>query len=254
MICVSGWFHVHSMDLTGSWALQYLEPCQTDECVWPRCGAHLQPAKKTKVHLTVLYFPCCEYNQRENYHILLLLLVYVDLFYPGVNFQKYKTKSWRGFVPLSSARLLQFDKMLTEKLCFLFISMLLVAVNSMAAQSRFWFIEHWWVWSSISAWKQVSSCQHVEWNIKPQLQGRTISLHIVRPLSQCDHRSQCASHVFLFGGVLCGSCCYFEETPVRLTTGCQSLLSVILLPLFGLCDCSPAGGERSRLQSLLWIV
>ncbi|KAJ4925973.1 hypothetical protein JOQ06_008158 [Pogonophryne albipinna] len=27
---------------------------------------------------------------------------------------------------------------------------------------------------------------------------------------------------------LCGPCCYFEETPERLTTGCQSPLSVIL--------------------------
>lgn len=44
-----------------------------------------------------------------------------------------------------------------------------------------------------------------------------------------------------------------SKTPVRLTTGCQTLLSVIWFPFFGLCDCSPAGGERSRLHSLLWL-
>lgn len=71
---------------------------------------------------------------------------------------------------------------------------------------------------------------------KLQPQGMTVSLHIVRKLSQCDHCVSCSD------GALCGSCCYFEETPVRLTTGCQILLSVILFPLFGLYDCSPAGG------------
>ena len=68
---------------------------------------------------------------------------------------------------------------------------------------------------------------------------------------QSDHRAQCVSNVALCSYVaLCGPCCYFEETPVRLTTGCHS---VILCPLSGLCDCSPADGERSRLHSLLWI-
>lgn len=68
-----------------------------------------------------------------------------------------------------------------------------------------------------------------------------------------SHIVVCISSFFFPDGALCGSCCYFEETPARLTTGCQRLQSVILLPLFGLCDCSPAGGERSRLHSLLWI-
>lgn len=31
-------------------------------------------------------------------------------------------------------------------------------------------------------------------------------------------------------GALCGSCCYFEEFLVRLTTGCHSLLSLIFVP------------------------
>lgn len=92
---------------------------------------------------------------------------------------------------------------------------------------------------------------------KHQLQGRTSSSHTVSGLSYIN-RSQCTvSHSVVRAscsyGALCGSCCYFKRTPVRLTAGCQRLLSVILCPLFGLCDCNPAGGERSRLHSLLWI-
>lgn len=58
---------------------------------------------------------------------------------------------------------------------------------------------------------------------------KKIPSHIVRTLSQCDHSvSYIVVHVSGCYGVLCWSCCYFEEIPVVLTTGCQSLLSVIL--------------------------
>ncbi len=146
---------------------------------------------------------------------------------------------------------------LAEKLCFLLLCMLLTALNSIDTITEMnvllcrtlMSLKH--CFSVLAGFKRTSMmCGTSQ---KPQLQGRTIPLHTVRSHSLItDHDT---SHIVVCVScsydALRGSCCYFEETPVRLTTGCQSLLSVIFSPLFGLCDWSPAGGERSRLHSLL---
>lgn len=141
-----------------------------------------------------------------------------------------------------------------EKFCFLLLCLLLTALNSRVTTVQFMFgcVDHWWAWSTVSA-GSFQKYQYVVLNSSetPATGNDNLPTHCEGYCNHVitDHNvSNMAVCVSCSYGGLCGSCCYFEQFRDRLTIGCESLLSLILFPLSG-----PAGGERSRLHSLLWM-
>lgn len=91
-----------------------------------------------------------------------------------------------------------------------------------SAQLMFWCVDHWWAWSTVSPclqiWKHhcclalLRNSSYEEWR-SPHTLWR--DWHNV--ITDCN-----VSHIaFSCYDALCGSCCYFEGSTVRLTTGCQ---------------------------------